>query len=340
MAVAMASRATHSASGGGGSPRHLLELSHDELGVIVDGLADPLQPIVAVALSSTCLGLRTPLQATLEVLRPQHARAKALCRKLGMLACSELSAAPEVVQPGRWLWYLRPLHDQQLTTDDMATLGMLLDKYLPSLRILRLGENGFGDAGVQALCEALGRGAAPSLVELNLEGNQLGPAGAEALAGALRRGALPKLARLRLRGNLIGDQGVAALSPLLRKLPGLSHLDLSCCGMSDKGVASLVADLGKDDFKALEWLPFFSYDITNTGVATIQAVIDAGGMPMLLDHNAVFLHYTSASASAIHAVNDALKKRRSQFQSLGSRLCSSCGASRSACTTAHGIHGW
>ena len=43
-------------------------LSHDELGVIVDGLADPLQPIVAVALSSTCLGLRTPLRAALEEL--------------------------------------------------------------------------------------------------------------------------------------------------------------------------------------------------------------------------------------------------------------------------------
>jgi len=42
-------------------------LSHDELGVIFDGLADPLQPGVAVALSSTCLGLRTPLRAALEV---------------------------------------------------------------------------------------------------------------------------------------------------------------------------------------------------------------------------------------------------------------------------------
>ena len=43
-------------------------LSHDELGVIVDGLADPLEPIIAVALSSTCLGLRTPLRAGLKVL--------------------------------------------------------------------------------------------------------------------------------------------------------------------------------------------------------------------------------------------------------------------------------
>ena len=57
-------------------------LSHDELGVIVDGLADPLQPVVAVALSSTCLGLRTPLWAALEVLKERHARAVVLCRKV------------------------------------------------------------------------------------------------------------------------------------------------------------------------------------------------------------------------------------------------------------------
>ena len=80
--AAMATRATRSASprcSGSGSSDDasrclLLALSHDELGVIVDGLADPLQPAVAVALSSTCLGLRTPLRAALEVLKDRHAR--------------------------------------------------------------------------------------------------------------------------------------------------------------------------------------------------------------------------------------------------------------------------
>ena len=60
-------------------------LSHDELGVIVDGLADPLQPVVAVALSSTCLGLRTPLGAALEVLKERYERVKALCRSTSEL---------------------------------------------------------------------------------------------------------------------------------------------------------------------------------------------------------------------------------------------------------------
>ena len=57
---------------------HLLALSHDELGVVVDGLCDPLQPVVAVALSSTCKGLRTPLLAALEMLKQRHSRALVL----------------------------------------------------------------------------------------------------------------------------------------------------------------------------------------------------------------------------------------------------------------------
>ena len=93
----MAARATRSAS----RKARLTEavatgplgaLSHDELGVIVDGLADPLQPVVAVALSSTCLGLRTPLHAVFEVLKERHARAKALCRKVRM-SCAEMRDA-------------------------------------------------------------------------------------------------------------------------------------------------------------------------------------------------------------------------------------------------------
>ena len=55
-------------------------LSHDELGVVFDGLANPLQPVIAVALSSTCVGLRTPLRAALEVLQAHHESAVALCR--------------------------------------------------------------------------------------------------------------------------------------------------------------------------------------------------------------------------------------------------------------------
>ena len=37
-------------------------LSHDELGVVFDGLADPLQPVVVVAFSSTELGERLDIR--------------------------------------------------------------------------------------------------------------------------------------------------------------------------------------------------------------------------------------------------------------------------------------
>jgi len=290
----MAARATHSASGGG-SPRHLLELSHDALGVIVDGLADPLQPVVAVALSSTCLGLRTPLQAALQVLKGRHERAAALCRKVGT-SCVGMRDAEKL----DWI-------NKGLTADDVATLGTLL-RWTPRLKILYLGHNSLGDAGMQALCEGMGRGAAPSLRRLGLATNQFGPAGAEALAAALGRGALPNLEVLFLGNNPIGNQGVAALCAPLRKLPALKKLSLADCEIGDEGVATLVAGLRKDDFKALERLWLGYNEITDAGAAKLVATIDAGGLPKLVD-NDYFLEGNAVTAAAVQAVLDALAKR-------------------------------
>jgi len=290
----MAARATHSASGGG-SPRHLLALSHDELGVIFDGLADPLQPVVAVALSSTCLGLRTPLQAALEVLRERHERAAALCRKVGT-SCVGMRDAEELD------WFCKGF-----TADDVATLGTLLH-WTPKLKVLSLQQNSLGDADMQALCEGMGRGAAPLLRDLLIGTNQFGPAGAEALAAALRGGAMPKLVVFNVCGNPIGNQGVAALGAPLRMLPALKVLDLFNCKIGDEGVASLVADLGKDDFKALESLWLGYNKITDAGAAKLVAAIDAGGLPKLVDHH-YFITNNAATAAAVKAVLDALAKR-------------------------------
>ena len=291
-----------SADNSGNSRCLLLELSHDELGVIFDGLADPLQPVVAVAFSSTCKGLRTPLLAALEVLKERHARAVALCRK-AKTSCAELRVAEEL----DW-------SNKRKTADDMATLAMILQTNgLPWLRMLDLSFNGIVDAGMQVLCEGFGHGAAPSLQNLALDCNIIGPAGAEALAAALSRGALLKLWLVSFNINPIGSQGVKALAAPLRTLPALKELYLYNCGIGDEGVASLFANLGKDDFKALEYLWLGHNQITDAGMTTLVAALDSGRLPRLLNDHSLgkkyFAGHNRASASAIQAVEDALAKR-------------------------------
>ena len=275
----------------------LLALSHDELGVIFDGLADPLQPVLAVLFSSTCKGLRTPpvLQSAQLTLTRRHCRAAKLCRKLNMscfLDQKEIGA--EVLY-----WEL----------DDMETLGMILrTSGLPRLLSLPLGGNGFGDAGMQALCQGLGAGDLPSLGILQLQEDEIGPAGAEALAAALRRGAMPTLEVLDLRTNPLGNRGVAALAATLRKHPALVHLTLERCELGDDGVATLLKDLGKDEFKALKTLDLDGNEMVSAASATmIVSAIDRGALPTLGKVN----FRPRFTPTETEALIDAALKRRS-----------------------------
>tara|TARA_B110001452_G_scaffold222961_1_gene196018 strand:- start:533 stop:1543 length:1011 start_codon:yes stop_codon:yes gene_type:complete len=311
----------------------LLALSHDELGVIVDGLADPLLPSVAVALSSTCKGLQVLLLAALRLLQTRHVRAVTLCytwarngqihappryptlmNNPSALRCAVLRDAEEL----RWSSE-RPTNDGLATQgmhDGLATLGMLLHTWLPRLQKLDLSGNpfstGFGAAGMQALCEGLGRGAAPMLRILNLSSRKYGPVAGEALAAALRRGALPKLEELWLYGNPLGNQqGVAALAASLRKLPTLKHLFLGNCGLVDNDVASLVGGLGKDDFKALFTLALHDNPITDVSATKLGAAIDAGFLPKLLYDELAFMD-TQVSDSAVEALMTAQQAARAK----------------------------
>ena len=328
-----ASRAVRNAEAVATGP--LGALSHDALGVIFDGLADPLHPVVAVALSSTCKGLRTPLLAALELLQERHARAVALCNKVG-LTCAALSytqvattcAALSDVYGLSWT-------SAGLNADDMATLGMILrTSGLPRLVVLDLMNNSFGEAGMKSLCEGLGSGGAPELRVLMLgqqlgtptvgpsgtifldHGNvEFGPAGAEALADVLHRSALPQLSGLSLAGAHVGSRGLTALAAPLRKLPALRWLSLNFCEIGDEGVASLVGDLGKDDFKALNQLHLTGNLITDTGMTKLAGAIDGGGMPKLVDgegplQGGLWKGNLLAAAAAGQAVHDALAKRQ------------------------------
>ena len=202
----------------------------------------------------------------------------------------------------------RPLGYERLTADDMTTLGMILcTNGLPRLQRLSIYGNGFGDAGMQALCE--GHFIAASLIELDIEDNDIGPAGAEALAAALHRGAMPKLETLWLSHNPISNQGVAVLAAPLRKLPALWKLHLSDCIMDDEGVTSLMANLGKDDFKKLAKLTLSRNKITDVGCASIMREIDAGGLPAVCRVIDLDLDQNDTSDEAIKAMEDSLVRR-------------------------------
>ena len=76
-------------------------------------------------------------------------------------------------------------------------------------------------------------------------------------------------------------------------------------------MASLVADLGKDDFKNLKYLFLNANKITDAGAAKLLTAINAGGLPKLRNNGALFMFSigNSVSDSAVAAVHAALAKR-------------------------------
>ena len=126
---------------------------------------------------------------------------------------------------------------------------------------------------------------------------------------------MPKLMGLNLICNSIGNQGVAALAASLRKLPGLESLGLGFCEIGDEGMASLLDNLGKDDFKKLERLFLVNNNITDAGCARLVSTLDAVGMPKL-EHVALAgsrgARANPASIDACNAVNDAIERAKAR----------------------------
>ena len=60
-------------------------------------------------------------------------------------------------------------------------------------------------------------------------------------------------------------------------------------------MASLVADLGKDDFKKLAQLWLFDNQLTDAGIAKLATAIDRGALPRLV-YDRVFLRGNHAAS--------------------------------------------
>ena len=124
---------------------------------------------------------------------------------------------------------------------------------------------------------------------------------------------MPHLAQLQLGNNPLGKEGFAALAAPLRNLHALKGLYLWDCRVCDEGVAALVDNLGKDDFKELEKLDLDNNIITDAGMAKLVAALDAGGLPKLVVTRSrsdkfgskSFLGDNPASTSAVRSVEEA-----------------------------------
>ena len=177
---------------------------------------------------------------------------------------------------------------------------------LPRLTQLLLGDISWGDAGLQALSECLVPGVAPSLTMLSFRDNNFGPVGARALAAALRRGAMPKLEKFFLGYNGgLDSEVIAILAPPLRKQQALKYLVLRC-RLGDEGVASLFANLGKDDFMALTHLDLSPNDhMTDKSCACLITALDCDALPRLCQ---IYVSAIETSEAAVRWVHDALAR--------------------------------
>ena len=272
-------------------------LSVDSLLDIFEQAYNPLQPSVAINLSSVARVLWEPTKARRQQLKADHEVAAELCFKLGMLDCTELRTTG---------W-----HDtcrKDLSADDLATLATL-GKVLPDLETLYFsthgpggpeevenesedeGEDGSEDEGLQRFAEGLSVGALPALSTFVLVGVNLGDAGALALADALDRGAMPRLENLRLLDATIGDAGLVALAPALRRRPALTKLELYGNPLGDEGLAALVAPppppagtpppRPAGALENLEVLDLEDSQITDAGYATLAVALYRGALPAL-----------------------------------------------------------
>ena len=297
-------------------------LSVDSLLNIFGQACNPLDPSVAVNLSSVVRVLREPTEARRQQLKTDHETAAALCLKLGLAQVHEADgktlSCKELRETGFAVWHRKDLSVADLTT--LATLGLVLpflnDLHLtvPIATGIEEDEDEGEDEGVQRLAEGLSAGALPALAGFILIGMNVGDAGATALAAALDRGAMPRLKNFRLFDTGIGDAGLMALAPALRRRPALEQLSLMGNPLGDEGLAALLAPPPAGALPPptgvlaeLKMLDLNFTQITDAGCAALAAVLDSGALPAL---ERLTLENGPASDAGQAAVHEALKRSR------------------------------
>jgi len=251
----------------------LLQLSHDEMGVVAHELCDPLRPLLAVNLSSTAKVLRVPMQAELAQLRQQRREAEAFALLTG-LSIAQLRDANKIE--------LGSGHGRPLTIAHWRALGTLIGcGSLPMLEELEVEGSDGGGGGIASLAAGLRRGGLPSLCFLRLSSSQIGDQAASALASALTKRAVPTLTALFLDENHIGDPGLLALVPALRQLPTLRDISLFSNRIGDRGLAALIAQPMTDVFGSLESLDISDSHVTDAGCAILASALRSGALPTL-----------------------------------------------------------
>ena len=235
-------------------PMSLPELSDDELVIITIKLADLLVPRIAVALASTCRGLRAPTAVVVAELRRRCKAAEAVCRKEATgrnLCCADKVTVLRRFRALRWVC--------TFTVADCTALADIIKstklQWLESLYISSVygGRTGFGPEGMRELAAGLDGGALPSLTTLTLNSCAIGEVGAFALGAAFDRGALARLRELNVMNNNIGNSGLVALASGLRAHAHLKKLDLVNNDIGDDGVAALARNLsGPDRLRELD----------------------------------------------------------------------------------------
>ena len=310
-------------------------LGDDALGVVLEGLCNPLEPRNAVGLGSVSHRLRALTQALREQLRTEHEVVAALCRTLGLRSCKELREAKKVDWGNNDLFalgsYGRRVARRFSATADLTTLGTL-GLLLPALQRLSLACF-LGHDSVQQLAAELGAGALPALILLTLRNMHVGDAGASALAAALGRGALPRLRNLSLMGSALGNAGLVALAPALRQLPGLEAIDLGGNPVGDEGISALLAPpLAASaprpptvGLAKLKVLILENIQITDAGCAALASVIDNGALPALEQLGLQQEEpWTAASPAAVDAVLQVLVRACHRHHTKAHSECRMC----------------